>query len=414
MFSGILKADDVEVYETVAGVNASFSLSEDCKSNIIIRANVGSTFLSLPSTAYIGKRITITSVYCQTPTGKPINSGTSIFIQYANTTLFTLKQGTVEFMYIGMLMSGLTDTDKAKVGWIVLGGTQGDASITGMNRSVAIGNSAGCISYGGVAIGASSYATTGVSVGDSAFTYDGIAIKGNAQGSRAVCIGANYANGQDSVSIGSSASSGGTESIAIGKSATTSGYNYGISIGSNSLCNDYYGISIGNSANSAAMYGIALGRYSFAPSSKISMKANEQFSTSGDAQAGKFILMRQTANGTATVLTATNSAPSSTNILNLPNNATYAFKGIVVAKDDSTLDSAMWEVIALMKRGSNASTTALVGTPTITKVFADAGASTWSIALTADTTNGGGIITVTGEASKTIRWVTNIDSAEVI
>ena len=371
MFSGILKADDVEVYETVAGVNASFSLSEDCKSNIIIRANVGSTFLSLPSTAYIGKRITITSVYCQTPTGKPINSVTSIFIQYANTTLFTLKQGTVEFMYVGMLMSGLTDTDKAKVGWIVLGGTQGDASITGMNRSVAIGNSAGCISYGGVAIGSSSYATTGVSVGESAFTYDGVAIKGNAQGTRAVCIGANYANGQDSVSIG-------------------------------------------NSASSAAMYGIALGRYSFSASSKISMKVNEQFSTSGDAQAGKFILMRQTTDATPTVLTATNADASVTNILIIPNNGTYAFKGIVVAKDATTLYSAMWEVTALMKRGANASTTAIVGTPTITKVFADAGASAWSITLTADTTNGGGAITVTGEAAKTIRWVSNIDSAEVI
>ena len=101
-------------------------------------------------------------------------------------------------------------------------------------------------------------------------------------------------------------------------------------------------------------------------------------------------------------------------ILNLPNNGTFAFNGTVVAKDAATGDSAMWTVMTLMKRGANASTTALVGTPTVTKVFADAGAAAWTIALTADTTNGGGVITVTGEAAKTIRWVSNIDSAEVI
>jgi len=55
----------------------------------------------------------------------------------------------------------------------------------------------------------------------------------------------------------------------------------------------------------------------------------------------------------------------------------------------------------------------LVGS-TVTTIAEDAGATTWTIGLTADTTNGGLTITATGEAAKLIQWVGNIDCSENI
>jgi hypothetical protein len=55
----------------------------------------------------------------------------------------------------------------------------------------------------------------------------------------------------------------------------------------------------------------------------------------------------------------------------------------------------------------------LIGTPAINRVASTSGASAWTIALTADTTNGGLAVTVTGAASTTIRWVASVNTVEV-
>jgi hypothetical protein len=46
-------------------------------------------------------------------------------------------------------------------------------------------------------------------------------------------------------------------------------------------------------------------------------------------------------------------------------------------------------------------------------MFADVGAATWTIALSADTTNGGLAVTFTGQASTTIRTVCQIRTTEM-
>jgi hypothetical protein len=58
-------------------------------------------------------------------------------------------------------------------------------------------------------------------------------------------------------------------------------------------------------------------------------------------------------------------------------------------------------------------TTALVGTPRIDNIGYDAGAVLWAFTLTADTTNGGLKVTVTGQTATTIRWVAKIETTEV-
>jgi hypothetical protein len=46
-------------------------------------------------------------------------------------------------------------------------------------------------------------------------------------------------------------------------------------------------------------------------------------------------------------------------------------------------------------------------------VASDTGAAAWTIAISADTTNGALAVSVTGQAATTIRWVCKLESTEV-
>lgn len=132
----------------------------------------------------------------------------------------------------------------------------------------------------------------------------------------------------------------------------------------------------------------------------------------GASQAALLILGKQTTDATATALTSNGSAASSDNQVILPNNSAYYFRGEVVSGKTAGGDSKGWEISGLIKRGANAAATTLVGS-TVTSLYADAGASTWTIAVTADTTNGGLKVTFTGQAATTIRTVCQIRTTEM-
>ncbi|MGI9141826.1 MAG: beta strand repeat-containing protein [Fluviibacter sp.] len=131
------------------------------------------------------------------------------------------------------------------------------------------------------------------------------------------------------------------------------------------------------------------------------------------SQGGLIILGRQTTDATSTVLASDFNSASTTNQVILPNNSAYYFKGTVVAGKTGAGDTKGWTIEGVIKRGANAASTALVGTATVTSTYADAGAATWSITATADTTNGGLAITATGQAATTIRWVCKIETTEM-
>jgi len=134
---------------------------------------------------------------------------------------------------------------------------------------------------------------------------------------------------------------------------------------------------------------------------------------SGVSQTGILVLARQTTDATATVLASDANAASTTNQVILPNNSAYAFRGTVIANVTGGGNTKAWAIEGAIKRGANAASTALVGTPTVTSSYADAGASTWDITATADTTNGGLAITFTGQAATTIRCVAKLETTEV-
>jgi len=130
------------------------------------------------------------------------------------------------------------------------------------------------------------------------------------------------------------------------------------------------------------------------------------------SQSALLILARQTTDATATVLCSNAASATTTNQVILPNNSAYFFRGEVISGKTAGGDTKGWTIEGVIKRGANAAATTLVGS-TVTSLYADAGAATWTIGLTADTTNGGLTVTFTGQASTTIRTVCQIRTTEM-
>jgi len=190
--------------------------------------------------------------------------------------------------------------------------------------------------------------------------------------------------------------------------------------GFQNAANGYYSTVLGGYQNNVrGIYGNVVfgGRPSFTSGAGL-----------GSAQSAMNVYSGQSTTATAIQLVSdgSNNSPSTTNIPVLPAPATgtssvYTFHGIVSAKNTATTDVAGWEIKGVIQRtGAATSTVAIVGTPVVTLLAATAGAISagWgvagNVAVTADTTNGGLGIKVTGAASTTINWNCRLDTAELL
>lgn len=306
-------------------------------------------------------------------------------------------------------------------------------------NAIGIGDTAQAAGADGVAIGLQSYAraqsalglfgdaqnTESVSIGkNSAATADG-----------AVQLGRNgYATATDAVSLGKSRASG-TSSFAAGISNNGSTYgatgSQSVSVGQFTRATSSGAAAFGSAfANASGSQSVAIGRNVLAQQqasvalgqqslSAVAGKfaySSTNFSATGDSQHGMCVLRQSTTDATPKVMLtdiATASA-SATNQIVLPNNSCFGFTGTVIARENSaqTNDFAVFEIKGGAVRAGSASTTAL-GSYNINKISESTGAANWSIALSADTTNGAVAITVTGEASHSIRWVATVNTTEV-
>jgi len=246
-------------------------------------------------------------------------------------------------------------------------------------NSVAIGKYAKSNNSNGVAIGNGSLAS-----GLSAVT---LGISSLASGTFSTAIGyGSYASAGNSVSVGRSSNASGSQSLALGMSSTASGEN-ATAIGKNSK---------------AELYG------------KLAYAAADFGAGSIYSQTGTYVLLSDTTDATAEALTTNNSTAGTTNQIILPNNGAYSFSGTIIARESAAAgsDYASWEIKGALLRDANAASTVL-GNGIQNKLYATSGASAWDIALTADTTNGGLKIEVTGAASTNIRWVATVNTSEV-
>ncbi len=125
------------------------------------------------------------------------------------------------------------------------------------------------------------------------------------------------------------------------------------------------------------------------------------------------VLAIQTTTAASAVLVSNTQTADTLNQVILPNNSAYSFLGEVIAGVTGAGNTARWTINGAIKRGANAASTAMVGTATVTMTHNDAGAAAWTVAVTADTTNGGIKVEVTGAAATTIRWVCKINTTEM-
>jgi hypothetical protein len=192
--------------------------------------------------------------------------------------------------------------------------------------------------------------------------------------------------------------------ISGGSSNTTSAVNATVCGGGNNAASGDYSTVTGG------RYGTARGIYGM-----LVMPACDTpiASSAGVTQSAILILGRQTTDATATVLTSNSIAAGTTNQVILPNNSAYSFSGEVIAGVTGAGNTARWTIDGAIKRGANAASTTMVGTATVTMSHFDVGAAAWVVAVTADTTNGGIKVEVTGAAATTIRWVCRISTVEM-
>lgn len=257
--------------------------------------------------------------------------------------------------------------------------SQGSQAVTG-SGAMALG--------GSYASGSNSFAAA---VGNNSAAY-------GAQGGNSVAIGLRaVATDTSSLSMLNDSQSRSSYSVAIGWIATASSTSFkALALGSEAQATRTYSTAIGPSISNIR------GKYTY---------TGVYFASYGDVQTGQSILCCATTDATATVLTTNNSTASTDNQVILPNNSAYAFTGIVVARRQASggTASAAWKIEGLIRREGAANTTTLVAS-TVTAISNVPG---WTLALSADTTNGGLKVEATGAASTNIRWVATVQTSEV-
>ena len=261
------------------------------------------------------------------------------------------------------------------------------SSVAGGNVVRATGKWSTAVGGGGnLASGEASFVGGGGSFGGG--------LAGNTASATSAFVGAGYSN-----------TAAGYCSTTVGGAANNTSNNFSfIGGGSNNTSNG------GNSAIIGGTHGTTrgiTGNHIF-PACDVPIAGS-----AGVSQAGLLVLGVQTTDATATVLRSTTAAASTINQVILPNNSAYYFRGSVIAGVTGAGNAKAWSFEGAIERGANAASTTIVGTVILNTIAQDAGASTWIIAITADTTNGGLRVTVTGQLATTIRWVCKIETTEM-
>ena len=298
-----------------------------------------------------------------------------------------------------------------------------NAAATGANNPIAIG----------VGVTASSNYST--AIGQNSANQGAQAVTG----AGAMALGGSYASGTDSFAAAianntSSYGATGANSFALGQTGRAtqsyaiafSGFQGASATGSgavafqSSTASGSGAVAFGNTLALAGATASGQSSFAFGPGAvaattgKFAFSSDNYYqnSTSGTSQAAKYILRNFTIDATPKVLLCDYAASASvTNQVILPSNSAYAFTGIIVARQQAAggTQSAAWRVEGLIRREAGVATTTLVSSAvnTISNVPG------WTIALTADVTNGGLAITATGAAATNLRWVATIDASEV-
>jgi hypothetical protein len=433
------------IVSAVQGVNRTVTITPsgsqtiDGVTTLILRGGEGTDIVSDGTNWQTGAKKTMRAYAENTnaTSTRPIASGSgaiAIGVFSQSTTEGSIAIGGNATQSIGAKATGTSA--------IAIGARSGGTTASG-SHSIAIGASSvtdcSATSASAVAIGCNSSGA-----GSQAIT-----------GAGAMALGGSYASGTDSfaaavadntstygaraanaIAIGQQATATVASAVAIGAQTQATGVGgYCVAIGYQSQATAAGAIAIGNQYNVAVTQAtgsssiaigdgvVAQGQYSIALGAAAKSfeygkfsRANGFFAAVGDNQIGGILLRIATTDATATVLTSNAGAASTTNQLILQNNQAMVVTGSVICRQSvAGADKASgWTFSAVIRRGANAGTTALVAAVTPVLVAQDVSLATTAVSVTADTTNGGLAVTVTGIAATNLRWVANINTAEVI
>ena len=294
----------------------------------------------------------------------------------------------------------------------------GSGAVASGTYAQSFGRTATATAIYATAIGTNTDATSNYStaLGQNSASSGSQAVSGLA----AMALGGSYASGADSFAAAianntSSYGATGANSVAIGRT-NRSTQSYATTLGGYlAEATATYSTVVGGRQNTAdATYSVASG-YGAEVRGIIGKVVHSPiiWISSGDTQTGTLVLTAETTNATPKAATSNGASAGTTNQVILPNNSAYAFSGTIIARQQASgSDYASWEIKGALLRDGTAVSTVL-GNGIIDKLFATAGAAAWAVALTADTTNGGLAVTVTGAAATNIRWVATVNTSEV-
>jgi hypothetical protein len=197
---------------------------------------------------------------------------------------------------------------------------------------------------------------------------------------------------------------GGRNNTASGQSSTVCGGISGIASALSSF------VGGGDSNTASASYAAVLGG-TRAVANKYGQQAHSsgRFSADGDAQRSSLVARVSTADATPTGLTLDG---ASSTLVTLANNQAWRFTIEVIAKQVSSSNHAAFRFDGTITKGTTNASTA-IGSSGVTKTSTLNGL-TWDSNVSADTTNGALLVTATGAAATSIRWVASISLVEVI
>ena len=286
-----------------------------------------------------------------------------------------------------------------------------DAIATG-NTSMAIGFSTNASGENASAIGYRANATGPNSTGlGTNSAYQGSqAVTGNG----AMALGGSYASGTDSFAAAvanntSTYGATGANAVAIGFRASASGTG-SVNLGYNGTCSGTYSRNFGYESTSTGNYSIIINGNQ-ANDNGIWGKSVIGSAFVGGGQLGIVTLRALTTDATATIMAANGVAAGSTNQVALNTNTAFAFTGTVVARQQAAggTQSAAWKIEGLIRKEAANITTTLVAS-TVTVISNVPG---WTLALSADTTNGALAVTATGALATNIKWLATVQTSEV-
>lgn len=167
-------------------------------------------------------------------------------------------------------------------------------------------------------------------------------------------------------------------------------------------------VAIGNMAHAAVDSSYAVGEQSLSRLEHSMMFAGGRFASSGDAQAGRYLMRTVTTSNIE--MEALLDGVNGSKRLVLPDDSVWTFTAHVTARDGST-GKAGFKFEGVVYRDAGASSIAFLGKPT-SSILARSDQS-WSARICAEPSKGSLSFKFTGAVGKTIRWLVHVETLEV-